>query len=113
MLDNAKDGVILVSWGSMVKADTMPTEKRDTLIKAFASFKKQKFLWKWESEMENIPENVNIYKWVQQREILCHPNVKVFLTHGGLLGSSEAAYCGTPVVATPMFGDQVYSRRIL
>lgn len=28
------------------------------------------------------------------------------MTHGGLLGSSEAAYCGVPVVVTPMYGDQ-------
>lgn len=38
--------------------------------------------------------------------LLGHPNVKVFVTHSGLMGSSEAAYCGVPVVATPMFGDQ-------
>lgn len=28
------------------------------------------------------------------------------MTHGGLMGSSEAAYCGVPVVATPFYGDQ-------
>lgn len=28
------------------------------------------------------------------------------MTHGGLLGSSEAAYYGIPVVVTPIFGDQ-------
>lgn len=28
------------------------------------------------------------------------------MTHGGLLGSNEAAYCGVPVVATPFYGDQ-------
>jgi glucuronosyltransferase len=28
------------------------------------------------------------------------------MTHGGLFGSSEAAYCGVPVVATPFYGDQ-------
>lgn len=38
---------------------------------------------------------------------LGHPKTRV--THGGLLGSSEAAYCGVPVVATPMYGDQVIS----
>lgn len=32
--------------------------------------------------------------------------MRVFLTHGGLFGSSEAAYCGVPVVVTPLFGDQ-------
>lgn len=35
-----------------------------------------------------------------------HPNVRAFLTHGGLFSSSEAAYCGVPVVSTPLFGDQ-------
>lgn len=28
------------------------------------------------------------------------------MTHGGLMGSSESVYCGVPVVATPMYGDQ-------
>lgn len=28
------------------------------------------------------------------------------MTHGGLLGSTEAAYCGVPVVSTPFYGDQ-------
>lgn len=28
------------------------------------------------------------------------------MTHGGLLGSSEAAFCGVPVIATPFYGDQ-------
>lgn len=36
-----------------------------------------------------------------------HPNVKAFVTHGGLLGSSEAAHCAVPTVVTPMYGDQV------
>lgn len=35
-----------------------------------------------------------------------HPNVRVFVSHGGLLGTSEAAYCGVPMVVTPIFGDQ-------
>lgn len=26
--------------------------------------------------------------------------------HGGLLGTSEGAYCGVPMVLTPMYGDQ-------
>jgi glucuronosyltransferase len=28
------------------------------------------------------------------------------MTHGGLLGANEAAYCGVPVVVTPFYGDQ-------
>lgn len=35
-----------------------------------------------------------------------HPNVKVFWSHGGNLGTIEAVHCGKPVVFTPFYGDQ-------
>lgn len=28
------------------------------------------------------------------------------MTHGGLNGGSEAAYCGVPLISTPFYGDQ-------
>ena len=105
-LDNAESGVVFISWGSMIKAETMPVVKRDAIVKAMKRLK-QRVIWKWENEtLANKPDNMYINKWLPQRDILCHPNVKVFMTHAGLMGSSEAAYCGVPVVATPMYGDQ-------
>ncbi|KAG5676848.1 hypothetical protein PVAND_006655 [Polypedilum vanderplanki] len=106
LLDNAKNGVIYISWGSMVKADSLSELKREGILRALGKFK-QLVLWKYENDtLPNQPSNVIIRKWMPQREILCHPNTRVFLTHGGLMGSSEAAYCGVPVVATPFYGDQ-------
>lgn len=82
----------------MIRANSLPVAKREALLKAFATFK-ETVVWKWENEtLPNKPPNVYVQKWMPQREILCHPNVRVFLTHGGLLGSTEAAYCGVPVV---------------
>ncbi len=36
-----------------------------------------------------------------------HPNCKLFLTHGGLIGMYETIYHQVPVVVMPGFGDQV------
>ncbi|XP_075151213.1 UDP-glycosyltransferase UGT5-like [Haematobia irritans] len=105
-LDNADHGVVFISWGSMIRAETLPVSKRDAIVKA-ARRLKQRVIWKWENDtLAHKPDNMYISKWLPQRDILCHPNVKVFMTHAGLMGSSEAAYCGVPVVATPMYGDQ-------
>lgn len=105
-LDNAKYGVVLISWGSMIRAETMPETMLDGVLKAIRA-SKQRFVWKWENDtIPDKPDNLFISKWLPQREILCHPNVKVFMTHGGLMGTSETVYCGVPVIATPMYGDQ-------
>jgi glucuronosyltransferase len=40
-----------------------------------------------------------------------HPNVKVFLTHGGLMGTMEAVYNGVPMVGIPIFGDQFHNSK--
>jgi glucuronosyltransferase len=66
-----------------------------------------KVLWKYENEtLPNNPGNIKISPWIPQRDILAHPNVKVFITHGGLLGTTEAVVEGVPVLGLPIFGDQ-------
>ena len=106
LMDTAEHGVILISWGSMIRAETLPEDKRNAILLALGTFK-QRVIWKWENEtLPNKPDNVFIRKWLPQKEILCHPKTKVFMAHGGLLGSSESAYCGIPTIVTPMYGDQ-------
>ena len=35
-----------------------------------------------------------------------HPNIKAFITHGGLMGTLESIAYGVPMVGVPLFGDQ-------
>lgn len=106
LLDKSQKGVIYVSWGSMIRPETLPSNRREALLRALSQFE-ETILMKWSNEtLPNRPKNVHLRQWMPQKDILCHPNVKVFLTHGGLLGTSEACHCGVPMVVTPIYGDQ-------
>ncbi|KAH8412371.1 hypothetical protein KR009_001525 [Drosophila setifemur] len=106
LMDNAPKGVILVSFGSQLKASSLPPAKRDALVRALGRLEQQ-VIWKWENEtLVDKPPNLHIRKWLPQRDILSHPNLRVFLSHGGLMGTTEAVHCGVPIVGMPMYGDQ-------
>ncbi|XP_067012865.2 UDP-glycosyltransferase UGT5 [Anabrus simplex] len=105
-LDGAEHGVIYFSMGSLIKADTLSESRRQALVEAFAELP-QRVLWKWDSDvLPGQPKNVKIAKWMPQFDILNHPNVKLYIGHGGQLGVIEAAHCGVPMIAIPMLGDQ-------
>lgn len=106
VLDAASRGVILMSWGSMINASTMQPDVRQVFVNVFRGLE-QTIIWKYETDaVKDTPKNVILRKWVPQRDILCHPNVKVFISHGGMLGTTEAIYCGVPVITIPFYGDQ-------
>ncbi|ERL86204.1 hypothetical protein D910_03615, partial [Dendroctonus ponderosae] len=42
-----------------------------------------------------------------------HSNVKVFISHGGMLGTIEAIFNGKPIIIIPHFGDQAHNARNL
>lgn len=106
ILDEAVDGVILMSWGSMINASTMQPHVRKVFTDVFSTIS-QKVIWKWEGDtIKEMSSNVILFKWLPQRDILCHPNVKLFISHGGMLGTTEAAFCGVATITIPFYGDQ-------
>ncbi|KAJ9574473.1 hypothetical protein L9F63_008361, partial [Diploptera punctata] len=105
-MNESEHGVIVFSLGSTVKASTFSEQKRDAFIEAFRELP-QRVLWKWEGDaLPGQPKNIKIIKWMPQGDVLAHHNVKVFITHGGLMGTMEAVYAGVPMVVIPLFGDQ-------
>ena len=57
-LDKSKNGVVFMSFGSVIKASVMPIENKDIILKVFARFPQYDFIWKWEEELPNAPKNV-------------------------------------------------------
>ncbi|XP_069996425.1 UDP-glycosyltransferase UGT5 [Penaeus vannamei] len=99
------EGVVYFSLGTVARGTSMPTMYRDMFVDAFKRLK-QRVIWKYDEELEGVSDNVLMQKWLPQQDILGHPNVRLFISHGGLLSTQESLYHGTPVVALPVFVDQ-------
>jgi glucuronosyltransferase len=69
-LDEAPDGVIYFSMGSLLQGYLMPEFKINAFLVAFSKLK-QRVLWKWESDtLQGQPSNVKVRKWLPQNDIL-------------------------------------------
>ncbi|KAM3962084.1 UDP-glucosyltransferase 2-like [Aphomia sociella] len=105
IMDKAQHGVIYFSMGSNLKSADMSDDMKGSLLNMFLKLK-QDVIWKFEDNLENVPKNVHLVKWAPQQSILAHPNLKMFITHGGQLSTTEAIHFGVPVIGIPVLGDQ-------
>lgn len=111
-ISGSTNNVIYFSMGSNIKSEHFPAPIRKTILEAFSQIP-YRVLWKFEnpSLMVDKPTNVFISKWFPQSDILAHPKVKLFISHGGLLSLIEAQYYGKPILGIPIFFDQHMNTR--
>jgi len=106
-LDAGKKGAVLFSLGSNIRSDLLSKAQQKMFIEAFSQISELNYLWKFESEIEfELPPNVKTVPWVPQNDVLAHPKVRGFITHGGLQSTYEAMFHGVPMIALPFFADQ-------
>uniref|UniRef100_A0A2S2NK27 UDP-glucuronosyltransferase n=2 Tax=Schizaphis graminum TaxID=13262 RepID=A0A2S2NK27_SCHGA len=113
-INDADHGVILFSLGSIVSEESLGTDKLYKILNAFSKLK-QKVIMKFDVEKRSIqlPMNVKVVKWFPQRDLLAHPKVLLFITHAGIMSVIETIHCGKPIVAIPIFGDQIFNSHLL
>ncbi|XP_031331044.1 UDP-glucuronosyltransferase 2C1-like [Photinus pyralis] len=108
-LDNASNGFIYFSLGSNVQSEMLPPELLDVFLSVFAELP-YTVLWKFGSDiLPNKTDNIIISKWFPQPEVLKHPNIKLFITQGGVQSLGEAVSAHVPIVGVPFLVDQPYN----
>lgn len=124
--DEATNGVIYLSFGkhadsfsltyllqvfvpgSHLKSKDIPPAELAIFMQVFEEFGDVRVLWKYEADdVDQMPKNVLARKWMPQNDVLAHPNVKMFITHNGLLSSQEGLHHGVPMLGIPFFADQL------
>lgn len=104
-LDTAENGVILMSLGSYAQSTDLSRQTVDAFLKVFDSMP-YRILWKFEDELSNKSNNVMIVNWLKQCDVLAHPNLKLFITHGGLMSVQESIDREIPMLIIPITYDQ-------
>ncbi|XP_019868140.2 UDP-glycosyltransferase UGT5 isoform X2 [Aethina tumida] len=105
LMDKSTNGVIVFSLGTNIKSEKLDVHKRKIILDAFAQLN-EIVIWKFEKELLDLPKNVFVRKWLPQNDVIAHPNVKLFIGHGGALSTQEAFYHGVPIIGIPFFVDQ-------
>ncbi|XP_072946258.1 UDP-glucosyltransferase 2-like [Epargyreus clarus] len=108
-LNNSKNDVIYVSFGTNVKTSLLPPERVQMMVKVFSNLPYD-VLWKMDTEeLAGISENIKISEWLPQADLLKHPKIKAFIMQGGQQSTDEAITAGVPLIGIPMFGDQSFN----
>jgi glucuronosyltransferase len=105
-MDDAKEGVIYFSFGSVLDPSRFPGDMRAAILKVLGSLK-QRVLMKMNPEnITEIPANIVMKQFFPQSDVVAHKNCILFISHGGISGLIEAIANAVPMLIIPFFGDQ-------
>jgi UDP:flavonoid glycosyltransferase YjiC (YdhE family) len=81
-MDNARDGAVLFSFGSITDTTQMSVQMRRAILRAFARFPSVQFLWKLDSlsaqndsALFSAVPNVHTFQWIQQTAVLSKQDI--------------------------------------
>ena len=97
-------GIILVTFGSM--ASHVPEPVVVKFLDAFSRLEQTVIARLSVAEGIAVPENVHVFRWLPQNDILSDRRTRLFITHCGINGLYEAIYHGVPMLGFPLFAEQ-------
>lgn len=104
-VDEAPEGVIVFALSAETQCMDLPKYTLDMVLAVFETLP-QRVLWKFETEPPfNVSSSIYTSKWLPLQSLLAHPNVRLFVTNGGMLSIIEAAYFAKPILGLPLYYD--------
>ncbi|XP_038060856.1 UDP-glucuronosyltransferase 2C1-like isoform X2 [Patiria miniata] len=98
-------GLVVVTMGTLITSQL--TEQQSQAMATSLSLLPQKVVWAFSGRAPSaVGNNTLIVARIPQNDLLAHPKVRAFVSHGGLNSLHESVYHGVPVVCVPVFGDQ-------
>nr|ASX93996.1 UDP-glycosyltransferase UGT42D1 [Zygaena filipendulae] len=104
-MENANNGVIYISFGSLVKDTDLTPEKIQAILDTIIEMP-QRFVWKLNDKSKAIKDKLYCSEWLPQIDILGHNKTVAFFSHSGMGSTTESIHYGVPMVAMPILGDQ-------
>ncbi|GMS92188.1 hypothetical protein PENTCL1PPCAC_14363 [Pristionchus entomophagus] len=111
MLNSAKKGNVIVSFGTQIDAEKFTEGMKRAFVNTFKRFPEYNFFWKFDGKTQMNATNIINMDWLPQTDLLNDSRVVAFICHMGLNSFTETAFAGVPVVAIPIFTDQVHNAR--
>lgn len=108
---DARESVVYMGFGTITR---LTEEQVGALVEVARRLEgRHDVLWKlpeeqqkWLPPLETLPGNLRVEGWVpSQLDVLAHPAVKAFFTHGGGNAYHESLYFGKPMVLRPLWVD--------
>ncbi|WP_327130115.1 glycosyltransferase [Streptomyces sp. NBC_01343] len=108
---DSQSSVVYMGFGTITR---LTREQVASLVEVARRMQdRHQFLWRLPAEQQHLlpatdtlPGNLRIESWLpSQLDVLAHPNVRVFFTHGGGNGFNEGMYFGKPMVVRPLWVD--------
>ncbi|XP_041971707.1 UDP-glucosyltransferase 2-like [Aricia agestis] len=107
-LDSSKNGVIYFSLGTNFAP--LSKQQLQIFVNVFSKLPYDVYwIYYHEAEFPELTENIKIFKFLPQSDLLRHPKIKLFITQGGIQSTDEAITAGVPMVGLPMLADQWYN----
>ncbi|XP_044191152.1 UDP-glucuronosyltransferase 2B17-like [Thunnus albacares] len=101
---SGEHGVIIMSLGTLIAE--LPHDLADDIAAAFAKLP-QKVIWRYKGDRPaTLGNNTRLVDWMPQSDLLGHPKMKLFVSHGGTNSVQEAIYHGVPILGLPLIFDQ-------